>query len=124
MWSGVPVVAVILAVTLSPDRRLPGTGSLSLQGSLLYCIYGGLYTATPPRPTHVLRVPCFRYAVCSLFSFPLTTPFLLEGRLTPVSWGGQLARVHEVRCPLLLSEVPGGLGTSPGLEGGILPYQP
>lgn len=110
MWSGVPVIAVILAVTLSPDSCLRELAHCPSKGPS--CIYGGLYTAAPPGPPMssgpaALAVVC----VCCLVSFPLTTPLLLEGRLTPVSWGGQLARVHEVRCPLLLSEVPGGLGT-------------
>lgn len=66
LWSGVPLVAVILAVILSPDRRLPGTGSLSPQGSLLY-LWWSLHSRSSqarPCPQGPLLslwcvVPCF-----------------------------------------------------------------
>lgn len=65
LWSGVPLVAVILAAILSPDRRLPGTGSLSPQGSLLY-LWWSLHRR-PPGPPMSSGSPALAVVCAPLF---------------------------------------------------------
>lgn len=109
LWSGIPLVAVILAVILSPDGRLPGTGSLSPQGSLLY-----LWWSLHSRPSQAR--PCPQGPLLSLWCvlpcfFPTDHTPPSGGQTDPSFLGRAAGTCSRGQMPLLLSELPGGLGT-------------
>lgn len=119
LWSGVPVVAVILAVTLSPDSCLLGTGSLSRQGSLLY-----LWWSLRSRPSRAR--PCPQGPLLSLWCvlpcfFPTDHSPPSGGQTDPFPGEGSWHVFTRSDVPCCCQRCREGWVPA---TGGVLPYQP